>query len=106
MTVIIESQSGRSDTKDMLILLVESIFSATTKIHAGGEEADNPVEVFTHIYGRVQLQIVGFEDLLTPFKTAQIFEGMAAVGARIGYWYCTLSVLEDGKGKIAKIDIR
>ena len=92
--------------RDTLILLVESIFSATTKICAGGEEADNPVIVFTHIYGGVQLQIVGFEDLLTPFKTAQIFEGMAAVGPRIGYWYSTLSVLEDGKGKIAKIDIR
>lgn len=92
--------------RDTLILLIESLFAATTKIYAGGEEAHDPVLAFTHIHGRVQLQIIGIDDSLTPFKMAQIFEGMAAVGARIGYWYCTLLVLEDGVGKIARIDIR
>lgn len=103
---MIKEESTPSDTKDTLLLLLESIFSVTQRIHAGGEVAEAPVEAFAHLYGRVQMQILGYHDLLTPFKMAQILQGMAIAGGTIGYRRSSVLVFEDGEGQIARVDIR
>ena len=89
-----------------MVLLIQALFSATDHIHAGGKAASDPVEVITHMYKRVQLQMIGYDDLLTPYMTAVIFQGIATAGATLGYFYCTLTIHEDGVGKVARVDIR
>ena len=52
--------------------------------------------------------MVGYNDRLTPFKTAAIFEGMAVVGSKIGYYHSSITVVEDLEyrvERIAKVDI-
>ncbi|KAL8724164.1 MAG: hypothetical protein Q9166_008103 [cf. Caloplaca sp. 2 TL-2023] len=92
--------------KDILILLIESIFSATQKINAGGKAAADPVEVFAHKYGRVQMQVIGFRGLLGPYKCAEIFNGLATIGAKTGYYESSVTVYEDRLGAIALVYMR
>ena len=91
--------------KDSLLLLLQSLFSVTERVNAGGDDAKAPLEVFQHRYNVVQLQIVGLHDLLRPFDAAQIFEGIGLLGARFGYSERSMIVWEDKVGPIARIDI-
>ena len=72
----------------------------------GGTDATAPVDIFTHRYANVQLQIVGYRDLLTPFKVAQVVRGIAIMGEHTDYYLSTFYVLEDRVGRIARVDIR
>ena len=72
----------------------------------GGAAATASVDVFSHRYADVQLQIVGYHDLLTPFKIAQVVRGIAIMGERKGYFYSTIYVLEERLGLIARADMR
>ena len=72
----------------------------------GGTAATGPVDIFSHRYADVQLQITGYRDLLTPFKIAQVVRGLAVMGERSGYYFSTLYVQEERLGLIAKVDTR
>ncbi|KAL8980958.1 MAG: hypothetical protein Q9205_004109, partial [Flavoplaca limonia] len=70
--ILVLTPSKRSlIVKDTLLLLMESLFSATERIDAGGRSALDPVELFTHKHGYVQIQVIGYFEKLTPFKLAQ-----------------------------------
>ncbi|KAL8889540.1 MAG: hypothetical protein Q9215_003194 [Flavoplaca cf. flavocitrina] len=105
--ILVLTPSKRSlIVKDTLLLLMESLFSATERIDAGGRSALDPVELFTHKHGYVQIQVIGYFEKLTPFKLAQVFMGMATVGARAGYYDSNIIVVEHNVGPIAQVHIR
>ena len=70
----------------------------------GGRVAKAPVDVISHRYRGVQVQIDGLSPRLSPFKAAQAFEGMAEYGASTGFYESSILVVQDGFGKIARID--
>ncbi len=69
-----------------MVLLVECLFSATERIHEGGRAATAPVEVFAHRHALVQLQVIGMQNMLTPFKMAEALVGIARIGVRHTRW--------------------
>lgn len=91
--------------KDSLVILVQGLFSATERINAGGKIARESVGVISHKYGDVQIQMVGYRGQLWAFKAAQAFEGLATIGAKIGFYESTILVIEDRVGPIAKVDL-
>ena len=91
--------------KDSLVILVQSLFSATERINAGGKMARESIGVISHKYGDVQIQVVGFRDRLWAYKAAQAFEGLATIGANIGFYESTIIVVENRVGPIARIDL-
>ncbi|KAL8946100.1 MAG: hypothetical protein Q9222_007461, partial [Ikaeria aurantiellina] len=90
LSIIFQRQFATTPVEDTLLLLIEALFSATEVINKGGKATREPVEVFTHLHGKVQMQIVGHYGRLTYFKCAQIFQGLAVVGEQIGYYQSTL----------------
>ena len=76
------------------------------RLNRGGTAATGAVDVFSHRYADVQLQIIGYRDLLTPFKIGQVVRGIAIMGEKEGYYLSTYYVLEDGLGRIARVDTR
>ncbi|KAL8704155.1 MAG: hypothetical protein Q9201_002682 [Fulgogasparrea decipioides] len=105
LSLVLVSKSNPIIARDTLLLFVECIYSATERINKGGKEATDPVQVIQHKNGRVQIQMEGFHDHLDPWKSTQVFYGMATLGAKLGYWHSTFMVLEDQLGYIARIDI-
>lgn len=49
--------------------------------------------------------MTGSGDHLTSWKSAQIFYGLAAYAAKVGYYHASYLVVEEKVGYIAKVDI-
>ena len=92
------------DMRDSLVILVQVLFSATERINAGGKPATEAISVLSHKYGDVQIQVIGLRARLLPFKAAQALEGLATIGAKIGFYESTIIVVEDRIGTIGRID--
>lgn len=105
LTLILERRVNPIGMKDTLVLLTQCLYSTTEKIHQGGKAATEPVEIFQHKYGSVQVQMEGVREQLTPFKVAQVFYGLATIEAQIGFYHETFAVVRNGVGLIARITI-
>ena len=105
LRIIFYERSKPLATKESLVLLVQGLFSATERINAGGKTASEPVSVLSHRYRDVQIQVIGFRGRLLPFRAAQAFEGLATIGAGLGFYESTLLVVDDVIGPIARIDL-
>ncbi|KAI4250910.1 MAG: hypothetical protein L6R42_008579 [Xanthoria sp. 1 TBL-2021] len=105
LIIIVNRGKKLLGVEDTVLLLLESLFSATQRLHEGGKTASDPVEIFTHKHGFVQMQVIGMLDMLTPFKAAQVFAAMARIGERVGYFEASMVVVQHGVGPIAQIHI-
>ncbi|KAL8811335.1 MAG: hypothetical protein Q9223_007552, partial [Gallowayella weberi] len=101
LALIIENSRRFLGTKDSLILLLESLYSSTERIHAGGHEAAGPVEVFGHKHGNVQMQIVGINHRLTPWMVAQVVTAISTVGAKGGFFQSSMLIAQSQDSVLA-----
>ncbi|KAL8791245.1 MAG: hypothetical protein Q9213_000202 [Squamulea squamosa] len=106
LVIVVEPLKRPLGVRDTLVLLIESLFSATERINSGGREASEPVVVVTHKHGHVQLQAIGLHGLFTPFQVAQVLKGIANFGERAGFYESSMLVVQHGIGPIAKVYIR
>ncbi|KAL8804449.1 MAG: hypothetical protein Q9182_002554 [Xanthomendoza sp. 2 TL-2023] len=106
LVLVIETYRRSLAVKDSLILLLESLYSSTERIHAGGREAVGPVEVFVHKRGRVQMQIEGIHQRLTPWMVAQVVTAMCSVGANGGFWEASMLIAQHSVLAVGKVYIR
>ncbi|CAL8584810.1 hypothetical protein XPA_010394 [Xanthoria parietina] len=106
LVLIINSAKRSLVVRDTLMLLIESVFSATKRLNAGPKEAADPVEVFSHKHGFAQIQVIGMHQALNSFKAAQVFAGMARYGERAGYYEANILVVQHRIGPIAQVYIR
>ncbi|KAL8838640.1 MAG: hypothetical protein Q9170_002048 [Blastenia crenularia] len=106
LTLVVEPRKRPLGVKDTLLLFIECLFSATRRINAGGQEAIDPVEVLSHKHGYTQIQLIGYHQQITPWKAAEIFQGMATVSAKAGYFDSETVVVQDRVGIIARFWLR
>ncbi|KAI4242027.1 MAG: hypothetical protein L6R40_004254 [Gallowayella cf. fulva] len=104
--LVIDAQRRYLGMKDTLMLLFEALYSSTARIHEGGEKAEEPVEVFVHKRGWVQMQVVGYRDRLTPWKIAQLLAAMETLGGKGGFYEATVLLMQHKVGAVAKLHIR